>query len=220
MSGARVREARFDAYKAVSLQIRELFAEYTNLIEPLSLDEAYLVVTENLKGIAYATTIAQEMRAKIRADTGLTPSAGVSYNKFLAKLASDQRKPDGMFVITPEIGTGLRREFAGRQVPGIGPATAARMSRLGIHTGADLKAQPLARLQEQFGKAGSYYFSISRGIDDRPVRPNRIRKSVGAENTFERDLWTFDELGAELQPLIDKVWGYCEQSGVRGRTVI
>ena len=124
-----------------------------------------------------------------------------------------------MFVITPEIGTGLRREFAGRQVPGIGPATAARMSRLGIHTGADLKAQPLARLQEQFGKAGSYYFSISRGIDDRPVRPNRIRKSVGAENTFERDLWTFDELGAELQPLIDKVWGFCEQSGVRGRTV-
>ena len=124
-----------------------------------------------------------------------------------------------MFVITPEIGTGLRREFAGRQVPGIGPATAARMSRLGIHTGADLKAQPLARLQQQFGKAGSYYISISRGIDDRPVRPNRIRKSVGAENTFERDLWTFDELGAELQPLIDKVWGYCEQSGVRGRTV-
>ena len=210
---------RFDVYKAVSLQIRAIFAEYTHLIEPLSLDEAYLDVTENLKGIAYATTIAQEIRAKIHADTGLTASAGVSYNKFLAKLASDQRKPDGMFVITPEMGPAFVESLPVAKFHGIGPATAARMSRLGIHTGADLKTQPLARLQEQFGKAGSYYFSISRGIDDRPVRPNRIRKSVGAENTFERDLLKFEEMSAELQPLIDKVWGYCEQSGVRGRTV-
>ena len=179
---------RFDVYKSVSLQIRAIFAEYTNLIEPLSLDEAYLDVTENLKGIAYATTIAQEIRAKIHAETGLTASAGVSYNKFLAKLASDQRKPDGMFVITPEMGAAFVESLPVAKFHGIGPATAARMSRLGIHTGADLKTQPLARLQEQFGKAGSYYFSISRGIDDRPVRPNRIRKSVGAENTFERDL--------------------------------
>src|SRR5215212_3563926 len=210
---------RFEVYKAVSLQIRAIFAEYTHLIEPLSLDEAYLDVTENLKGIAYATTIAQEIRAKIRADTGLTASAGVSYNKFLAKLASDQRKPDGMFVITPEMGPVFVGSLPVAKFHGIGPATAARMSRLGIYTGADLKIQPLARRQEQFGKAGSYYFSISRGMDDRPVRPNRIRKSVGAENTFERDLLKFDEMSAELQPLIDKVWGYCEQSGVRGRTV-
>ena len=133
-------------------------------------------MTENLKGIAYATTIAQEIRAKIRADTGLTASAGVSYNKFLAKLASDQRKPDGMFVITPEMGPAFAESLPVAKFHGIGPATAARMSRLGIHTGADLKIQPLARLQEQFGKAGSYYFLISRGIDDRPVRPNRIRK--------------------------------------------
>jgi DNA polymerase IV len=167
---------RFDVYKSVSLQIRAIFTEYTNLIEPRSLDEAYLDVTENLKGIAYATTIAQEIRAKIRADTGLTASAGVSYNKFLAKLASDQRKPDGMFVITPEMGPAFVESLPVAKFHGIGPATAARMSRLGIHTGADLKIQPLARLQEQFGKAGSYYFLISRGIDDRPVRPNRIRK--------------------------------------------
>ena len=210
---------RFEIYKEVSLQIRAIFAEYTHLIEPLSLDEAYLDVTENLKGIAFATTIAQEIRAKIRADTGLTASAGVSYNKFLAKLASDQRKPDGMFVITPEMGPTFVESLPVGKFHGIGPATAARMSRLGIHTGADLKAQPLARLQEQFGKAGSYYFWISRGIENRPVRPDRIRKSIGAENTFERDLWTFEELSAELQPLIDKVWSYCEQSGVRGRTV-
>ena len=210
---------RFDVYKSVSLQIRAIFTEYTNLIEPLSLDEAYLDVTENLKGIAYATTIAQEIRAKIHAETGLTASAGVSYNKFLAKLASDQRKPDGMFVITPEMGAAFVESLPVAKFHGIGPATAARMSRLGIHTGADLKTQPLARLQEQFGKAGSYYFSISRGIDDRPVRPNRIRKSVGAENTFERDLLKIEEMSAELQPLIDKVWSYCEQSGVRGRTV-
>jgi DNA polymerase IV len=210
---------RFEIYKEVSLQIRAIFAEYTHLIEPLSLDEAYLDVTDNLKGIAFATTIAQEIRAKIRADTGLTASANVSYNKFLAKLASDQRKPDGMFVITPEMGPTFVESLPVGKFHGIGPTTAARMSRLGIHTGADLKAQPLARLQEQFGKAGSYYFSISRGIDNRPVRPDRIRKSIGAENTFERDLWTFEELSAELQPLIDKVWSYCEQSGVRGRTV-
>src|SRR5215204_5020898 len=210
---------RFDVYKEVSLQIRGIFASYTHLIEPLSLDEAYLDVTENLHGIPFATQVAQEIRAKIRADTGLTASAGVSYNKFLAKLASDQRKPDGMFVITPEMGPAFVESLPVAKFHGVGPATAARMSRLGIHTGADLKTQPLARLQEQFGKAGSYYFSISRGIDDRPVRPNRIRKSVGAENTFERDLLKIEEMSAELQPLIDKVWGYCEQSGVRGRTV-
>ena len=129
---------RFDAYKAVSLQIRALFAEYTNLIEPLSLDEAYLDVTENLKGIAYATTIAQEIRAKIHADTGLTASAGVSYNKFLAKLASDQRKPDGMFVITPEMGPAFVERLPVAKFHGMGPATAARMSCLGIHSQSEV----------------------------------------------------------------------------------
>jgi DNA polymerase-4 len=143
----------------------------------------------------------------------------VSYNKFLAKLASDQKKPDGLFVITPEVGPAFVERLPVGKFHGIGPATAAKMNGLGIHTGADLKAQSLALLQERFGKAGTYYYWISRGIDERPVQPDRVRKSVGAENTFERDLWTFEDLGAELQPILDKVWRYCGQAGIRGRTV-
>ena len=210
---------RFEIYKEVSLQIRGIFASYTHLIEPLSLDEAYLDVTENLHGIPFATQVAQEIRAKIRADTGLTASAGVSYNKFLAKLASDQRKPDGMFVITPEMGPAFVEALPVGKFHGIGPATAAKMNRLGIHTGADLKAQSRAFLEERFGKSGSYYYWIARGIDDRPVRPDRVRKSIGAENTFAQDVWSMAEATAELQPIIDKVWSYCEQTQVRGRTV-
>ena len=210
---------RFDVYKEVSLQVRGIFASYTHLIEPLSLDEAYLDVTENLHGIPFATQVAQEIRAKIRADTGLTASAGVSYNKFLAKLASDQRKPNGMFVITPEMGPAFVEALPVGKFHGIGPATAAKMNRLGLHTGADLKAQSRAFLEERFGKSGSYYYWISRGIDDRPVRPDRVRKSIGAENTFAQDVWSLAEATAELQPIIDKVWSYCEQTQVRGRTV-
>ena len=210
---------RFDVYKAVSHQIRAIFAEYTPLIEPLSLDEAYLDVTENLKGIPFARQIAQEIRAKIRQETSLTASAGVSYNKFLAKMASDQRKPDGLFVITPEMGPPFVETLPVGKFHGIGPATAAKMSRLGIHTGLDLKQQQLAFLQEHFGKAGGHYYAIARGIDQRPVRPDRIRKSIGAENTFAADLMHFEVMRSELQPILDKVWRYCEQSGVRGRTV-
>ena len=134
---------RFDAYKAISLQIREIFAEYTPIIEPLSLDEAYLDVTENLKGIASATQIAEEIRARIRAETELTASAGVSYNKFLAKLASDHRKPDGLFVITPAMGPEFVETLPVRRFHGVGPATAAKMGRLGIKTGLDLKGPDL-----------------------------------------------------------------------------
>jgi DNA polymerase-4 len=210
---------RFDVYRAVSQQIREIFAEYTPLVEPLSLDEAYLDVTENLKGIPLARQIAQEIRAKIRQETGLTASAGVSHNKFLAKMASDQRKPDGLFVITPDMGPAFVEALPVGKFHGIGPATAAKMHGLGIHTGLDLKGQSLAFLQEHFGKAGAYYHAIARGVDERPVRPDRIRKSVGAENTFGQDLTGFDEMQAELAPILDKVWRYCEQSGVRGRTV-
>jgi DNA polymerase-4 len=210
---------RFDVYKAVSSQIRAIFADYTPLIEPLSLDEAYLDVTENLKGIASATQIAHEIRSRIRAETGLTASAGVSYNKFLAKLASDQNKPDGLFVITPRIGPSFVEALPVGRFHGVGPATEARMHRLGIRTGADLKAQPLSVLEQHFGKAGPYFHAIARGIDPRPVRPDRIRKSIGAENTFARDLFGFEEMRAELQPLLDKVWRWCEGTGVRGRTV-
>jgi DNA polymerase-4 len=210
---------RFDAYKAVSLQIREIFAEHTLLIEPLSLDEAHLDVTENLKGIATATEIAMEIRAKIRAETNLTASAGVSYNKFLAKLASDHRKPDGLFVITPKMGPAFVEALPVGRFHGVGPATTAKMNKLGIETGLDLRAQSMPFLQQHFGKSGSYYYWIARGVDDRPVRAGRIRKSVGAENTFSADLFTLESARDALAPIIDKVWRHCESAGTRGRTV-
>ena len=210
---------RFDVYKAVSQQIRAIFADYTPLIEPLSLDEAYLDVTENLKGIDSATQIAEEIRARIKAETQLTASAGVSYNKFLAKLASDQNKPDGLFVITPKMGPGFVETLDVGRFHGIGPATKAKMNGLGIATGADLRAQSMEVLRQHFGKSGPYYYWISRGVDERPVRPDRIRKSAGAENTFSEDVFTSGEAEIELQPIVAKVWRYCDRSGIRGRTV-
>ncbi len=210
---------RFDVYKAVSLQVRAIFAAHTPVIEPLSLDEAYLDVTENLQGIATATEIARAIRADIRAQTGLTASAGVSYNKFLAKLASDHRKPDGLFVIPPGRGAAFVADLEVGRFHGVGPVTAARMNGLGIHTGRDLRARSLAFLQEQFGKSGPYYYWIARGVDERPVRADRIRKSVGAESTFAQDLRGLEELRAQLRPLAEKVWAHCMQVGARGRTV-
>lgn len=210
---------RFDAYKDVSRQIRAIFAEYTPIIEPLSLDEAYLDASENLKGIALATHIAEDIRAKIRAETGLTASAGVSYNKFLAKLASDYRKPDGLFVITPKMGPAFVETLPVGKFHGVGPATTAKMNRLGIQTGLDLRAQTHSFLQQHFGNAGPFYYWIARGVDDRPVRADRIRKSVGAENTFSDDLFTFEAARDALQPIFEKVWRYCEGSRIGGRTV-
>ncbi len=210
---------RFDVYKAVSLQIRATFAEYTTIIEPLSLDEAYLDVTENLQGIRSAREIAEQIKAKIRAETQLTASAGVSYNKFLAKLASDYRKPDGLYVITPAMGPTFVEVLPVERFHGIGQATAAKMKELGIFTALDLRAKDQAFLIKNFGKAGRHFYCICRGIDDRPVLPNRVRKSVGAENTFSRDLTSLDDMRAELGPLVEKVWHYCYSTGVRGRTV-
>jgi len=210
---------RFDVYKQVSLQVRAIFSRYTPIIEPLSLDEAYLDVTENLRGIASATEIARRIRAGIRAETRLTASAGVSYNKFLAKLASDHRKPDGLFVITPAMGPSFVEGLTVERVHGVGPATAAKMNRLGIFTVLDLRAKDQAYLRTHFGKAGLHYYNICRGIDHRPVCADRVRKSVGAETTFSRDLASFDEMKAELAPLVDKVWRYCASAGVRARTV-
>src|ERR1700757_2679184 len=178
---------RFDVYRAVSHQVRAILAEYTPLIEPLSLDEAYLDVTENLKAMPSATEIAEEIRARIRSETGLTASAGVSYNKFLAKMASDERKPDGLFVITPRMGPAFVEHLPVGRFHGIGPVTCVKMERLGIHNGADLKARTLLFLQQQFGKAGPYYYALARGVDERPVCADRIRKSVGAEMTFDAD---------------------------------
>jgi DNA polymerase-4 len=210
---------RFDVYKAVSLQIRAIFAEHTLVIEPLSLDEAYLDVTENLLGIPLARDVALAIRAKIKEVTGLNASAGISYNKFLAKLASDHRKPNGQYVITPEMGPAFVQALPVEKFHGIGPATSAKMNNLGLYTGLDMRSQSLEFMEANFGKAGSYYFWISRGVDNREVRADRIRKSVGAENTFSTDLTEFDTMVIELDPLIDKVWRYCEGAGIRGRTV-
>jgi DNA polymerase-4 len=210
---------RFDVYKAVSFQIRDIFAEYTPIIEPLSLDEAYLDVTENLKGIASATQIAEDIRAKIRRETNLTASAGVSYNKFLAKLASDHRKPDGLYVITPKMGPAFVENLPVEKFHGVGPATTAKMNRLGIENGLDLRAQTLPFLQQHFGKFGPYYYWIARGVDERPVRADRVRKSVGAENTFAQDLHAFEPMREALEPIIAKVWRHCQATGIQGRTV-
>jgi DNA polymerase-4 len=210
---------RFEVYREVSLQIRAIFAEHTPVIEPLSLDEAYLDVTENLKDIASATEIAAQIKAKIRAETQLTASAGVSYNKFLAKLASDYRKPDGLFVITPAMGLNFVETLPVERFHGVGPATAAKMKDLGIITALDVRGKDEAFLSKHFGKAGRHFFWICRGIDHRPVLPNRIRKSIGAENTFSQDLTSLDELKAELGPLVDKVGHYCDSTGLWGRTV-
>jgi DNA polymerase-4 len=210
---------RFEVYKAVSQQIRAIFAEHTPIIEPLSLDEAYLDVTENLQGIALARDVALAIRAKIKAKTGLNASAGIPYNKFLAKLASDHRKPNGQFVITPEMGPAFVETLPIGKFHGIGPATSAKMQGLRLFTGLDIRNQSLEFLQANFGKAGTYYYWISRGVDNREVRANRIRKSIGAENTFSSDLTDSESMLSELQPLIDKVWRHCEDKGTRGRTV-
>ena len=209
---------RFEVYRTVSQQIRAIFADYTPLIEPLSLDEAYLDLTDHLEGRT-ATRIAQEIRARIREATGLTASAGVSYNKFLAKLASDQRKPDGLFVIPPEAGAAFVQSLPIGRFHGVGPATAARMEAHGILTGADLARQSLEFLTGRFGKSGTYYWNIARGIDHREVKPDRIRKSIGAENTFFDDLRDLAAAHAELAPLADKVWRHASSARRAGRTV-
>lgn len=210
---------RFEVYKSVSRQIREIFAEYTPLIEPLSLDEAYLDVTENLKGMEIATEIALEIRAKIKQVTGLNASAGISYNKFLAKMASDLNKPNGQAVITPKNGPGFVESLPVKKFHGVGPATAERMKKYGIETGADLKSKSLQFLAESFGKSGPYFYGIARGIDERQVRPDRIRKSVGAEDTFVEDIDALDLATAELKPLAEKVWRHCEAHRISGKTV-
>jgi DNA polymerase-4 len=210
---------RFDAYKAISMQIRAIFARFTPLIEPLSLDEAYLDVSDHLMEGVTATETAEAIRAQIFRDTGLTASAGVSYNKFLAKLASDQNKPNGLFVITPKQGPAFVERLPVGKFHGVGPATAKKMLGLGIENGRDLKSCALEFLRNHFGKAGPYYYAIARGVDDRPVRPNRQRKSIGAETTFLRDLHSYGDAAAAMPAIIDKVWRHSEKTRLRGRTV-
>lgn len=210
---------RFDTYRAVSRRVHAVLARYTPLIQPLSLDEAYLDVTRPLLDLGSATAIAEAIRADIRADTGLTASAGVSYNKLLAKLASDHRKPDGLFVITPRMGPAFVEALPVGKLHGIGPVTAARLGALGIHTGADLKRQSREFLVARFGKAGEYYYGVARGEDDRPVVSERTPKSIGAETTFPRDLVRWDEVAPALEAVFEKVWTAYGRAGLLGRTV-
>ena len=210
---------RFEVYREVSARIRAVFAEFTDLIEPLSLDEAYLDVTANKAGSAAATEVARQIRARIRAETGLTASAGVSYCKFLAKIASDINKPDGQAVITPARGAAFVAALPVARFHGIGPATAAKMARLGIQTGADLRARDADFLHRHFGKAGRWYHDIARGIDTRPVQPHRARKSLGTEDTFAADIFEPGAAQAEVAVLAAKVWRQAEARELHGRTV-
>lgn len=210
---------RFEVYKQVSMQIRSIFAEYTPIIEPLSLDEAYLDVTENLKGLKSAILIARQIKQRIKETTQLTASAGVSYNKFLAKIASDQNKPDGMFVILPEEGENFVANLPIERFHGIGKVTAEKMHGLGLFTGNDLKKQSESFLRLHFGKAGGHYYKISRAQDDRPVEADRIRKSSGSENTFTEDLESEEEIVNGISSLMDDVWKWCERTNVYGRTI-
>ncbi len=210
---------RFDRYREVSQQIRGIFHQFTPHVEPLSLDEAYLDVTDDLRGIGSATRIAQLIRERIRAETRLTASAGVSYNKFLAKLASDQNKPDGLCVIRPGQGASFVAGLPVRRFHGIGPRGAEKMARLGIETGADLAAKDIAFLRQHFGSFADYLYRAARGIDLRPVQANRRRKSLGGERTFAEDISAGHALHETLDRIADIVWDRIESAEARGRTV-
>lgn len=210
---------RFDVYKDVSRQIHAIFADFTALIQPLSLDEAYLDVTDNRAGLPTAWATAKAIRGRILAETGLTASAGISYNKFLAKLASDHRKPNGQFAVTPDMGAAWIETLPVSRFHGVGPVTAAKMKRLGIETGADLRAKSRAFLEQHFGSSAEWYHAIARGEDHRPVNPDRVRKSSGSETTFDRDLTVPAEIEAGVLRMADDVWDWCERAQAFGRTV-
>ncbi len=212
-------KSRFDVYRQVSHQIRDIFLDYTDLVEPLSLDEAYLDVTENKKGVKSATLIAQEIRRRIQEETQLTASAGVSYNKFLAKIASDINKPNGIKVIVPEEAQAFIDQLPIEKFHGIGRVTAEKMKKMSIHTGADLKLWSEVALVQRFGKVGRHYYRIVRGEDEREVNPHRIRKSIGAERTFSDDLNQVNEMKEKLTYLAGIVFEYMQKSDNFGRTV-
>ena len=209
---------RFEVYRVVSRQIHEIFAEFTDLIEPLSLDEAYLDVSADKAGVGSATETARQIRARILAQTGLTASAGISYNKFLAKIASDQNKPNGQFLVAPGQGQAFVATLPIGRFYGVGDATERKMKALGIETGEDLYRQSLEFLVHHFHSSGGWFYSIARGIDERRVNPDRERKSSGSETTFETDLGDPDRVEAEIAALADKVFGWCEKTQAFGRT--
>lgn len=211
--------SRFEVYREVSQQIRAIFFEYTDLVEPLSLDEAYLDVTENKKGIFSAILIARQIRQKIFEQTQLTASAGVSINKFVAKVASDINKPNGIKVILPDEVVPFLETLEIEKFHGIGKVTASKMKRLGIHNGFDLKQWSEIDLVKRFGKTGRYFYKIVRGEDNRQVNPNRIRKSIGAERTFNEDIFKVDEMFEKLKSISEKLFRSIEKTENYGRTV-
>lgn len=228
MPGARARRLcpqavflrpRFEVYRSVSARIGEIFAEYTDLVEPLSLDEAYLDVTDGWQRAGSATRIAQEIRARIRETVGLTASAGVSFNKFLAKVASDFRKPDGIYVIPPDRADAFIDELPIRKFFGVGRVTEKKMLALGIRTGADLRQADRDWLVARFGKAGDYFYAIAHGEDHRPVISHRVRKSVGKETTLAEDIDDRAAMIEILTGLAGKVADGLGRHRVRGRTV-
>lgn len=212
-------KARFDAYREASSQIKDIFRRYTDLVEPLSLDEAYLDVTEPKLDVGSATDIARSIKAAIRSETHLTASAGVSFNKFLAKLGSDYQKPDGLTVITPAKAQTFIERLPIEKFYGIGPATTKRMHDIGVKTGADLLKLSKEVLEQRFGKSGRYYYRMARCEDNRPVAVHHGRKSVGAERTFEDDIADVGEMLARLDQIADGVAKRMEKADVLGHTV-
>lgn len=210
---------RFERYREVSSMIRSVFLSQTPLVEPLSLDEAYLDVSRCEQHGGSARAIAQEIRRRIRDETGLTASAGVSVNKFVAKLASDHRKPDGLTVVRPEHVEGFVGPMPVTRFHGVGPATARRLAEMGVVTGDDLRRIPVIELSERFGSSGYRLHAICRGHDDRPVVPDRERKSFGSESTFERDIRDAEDLHRALDAVVEDVWSDRLRIGRMGRTV-
>jgi len=210
---------RFDVYHAVSRQIRAIFHEYTHLVEPLSLDEAYLDVTHPIKGKNSATLIANDIRKRIYDELYLTSSAGISYNKFLAKIASDINKPNGFYVIHPDKAAEFIEQLPIEKFHGVGKVTAQKFKLLGINNGLDLKNAGLEFVARHFGKNGQFFFDIANGIDNRPVEPDRDRKSVGAENTFTYDLITADEMNMAIREICDTLFTRLQKAAVWGTTL-
>ncbi|WP_137870011.1 DNA polymerase IV [Sphingopyxis sp. 2PD] len=210
---------RFEVYRDISNQIRAIFRDYADEVEPLSLDEAYLDVSADKMGLGSATATARLIRRRIREETGLTASAGVSYNKFIAKLASDQNKPNGLTVIPPGKGAAFVQTLSIRRFHGIGPVTAAKMEGLGVFSGADLAAKDPLWLAENFGNSAEWLFNLARGIDHRRVKSNRPLKSLGGERTFFNDLITDTEIREALAHVCIVVWDRAAKRGARGRTV-
>lgn len=210
---------RFAVYREVSQHVREIFRRYTDLIEPLSLDEAYLDVTEDKPGIGSAIAIAQQIKQAIRDELQLTASAGVSINKFVAKIASDMQKPDGLTFIAPSQVESFMENLPVEKFFGVGKVTAEKMKRMHLHTGGDLKKLTENDLVQHFGKTGRFYYRIVRGDDDRPVQPHRETKSVGAEDTFPHDLTTLEEMYPELDKIGQTVANRLQKYQLKGRTV-